>query len=447
RGLHPGTLHGGYSPAVLAQGPTPLARVLLSLAVIMAVAQLLGAACRRLGQPPVMGEVLGGILLGPSLLGWLWPAGYAALLPESLAPAVGLLAKVGVILYLFFVGLELNTDMLRHQVRSTVAISHASILLPFLLGCLLGLHLYPVLGTADVPFLVFSLFLGVSMSVTAFPVLARILTDQSLHRTPVGALALACAAVNDVTAWCLLALVAGVAQADLTGAGWTLAGLLLFALGAVFVVRPLLLRLVRQVEEAEALGTGTLGLFVILMVASAWCTEMLGVHALFGAFVAGAIIPHESLLARELRVRLHDLAAVLFLPAFFAFTGMRTHLGLLHTGSHVVMSLLILAAACLGKFGGTYLAARFTGWPALESAVLGVLMNTRGLMELIVLNLGLEMKILSPTLFTMLVLMALVTTFATGPLLTLLGKGPLRVRANHEGCATSPGSPPTRAFP
>jgi Kef-type K+ transport system membrane component KefB len=394
--------------------------VLIALIVIIATARLVGALFKYIEQPPVIGEVIAGILLGPSLLGHLAPEAAAYLLPPSISPHLNLLAQIGVILFMFLVGLDLDTRHLSQGTHSTIAISHASIVTPFLLGSGLALWLYPRLSSSDVPFTAFALFIGVAMSITAFPVLARILTDRGIHKTPLGTIALTCAAVDDVTAWCLLAFLVGIVQSRLEGAAHTV--LLTFAyIGFVIVlVRPLLGRLVKKVEQEGRLTQSvSAGLFVALLL-SALATELIGIHALFGAFLLGAVIPSESRLARELTTRLHDLVVVFLLPAFFAYTGLRTEIGLVHGLNQWLICGAIILVACLGKFGGTAVAARLTGLPWRESSALGILMNTRGLMQLIVLNLGLDLKVLSPTLFAMMVIMAVVTTVMTTPILHFL---------------------------
>ncbi len=394
--------------------------VLIALIVIIATARLVGALFKYIEQPPVIGEVVAGILLGPSLLGHLAPEASAYLLPPSISPHLNLLAQIGVILFMFLVGLELDTRHLSHGTHSTIAISHASIVTPFLLGSGLALWLYPRLSSADVPFTAFALFIGVAMSITAFPVLARILTDRGIHKTPLGTIALTCAAVDDVTAWCLLAFLVGIVQARLEGAAHTVLLTVAYIAFVLVLVRPLLKRLVARVEqEGKLTQSVSAGLFVALLL-SALATEMIGIHALFGAFLLGAVIPSESRLARELTTRLHDLVVVFLLPAFFAFTGMRTEIGLVHGGGQWLIVGVIILVACLGKFGGTAVAARLTGLPWRESSALGILMNTRGLMQLIVLNLGLDLKVLSPTLFAMMVIMAVVTTMMTTPILHAL---------------------------
>lgn len=399
-----------------------LAHVLLALAVITLAARGMGSLFQRfLRQPPVMGEIFAGLALGPSLLGAISPAAQEFVLPAVAAPFIGMIAKVGVVLFMFLVGLELDFKMLKRSTHATIVISHASIVAPFLLGAALALGLYPLYATQDVSFTVFSLFLGVSMSVTAFPVLARILSDRRLQRTRIGSMALACAAVDDATAWTLLAFVAGVATAKAAGVAWTILLVVAFVAAMFVVVGPLLRRLADREERTDApLSQGMLGLvFVALLVAGA-TTEFIGIHALFGSFLLGAVMRHDGRLAEQLRARMHDIVVVLLLPAFFAYTGMRTQVGLLHGTQDWLVCLAIIAVATAGKFGGSFVAGRFVGLGWRESSAIGILMNTRGLMELIVLNLGLEMGVISPTVFAMFVLMALVTTFTTTPVLNLI---------------------------
>jgi Kef-type K+ transport system membrane component KefB len=397
-----------------------LLHVLLALVVVMATARAMGWLFRSARQPQVVGEILAGIVLGPSLLGRLAPGAEGYLFPAAVGPFLNIIAQVGVILYMFLVGLELDPALLRKRGHTTVAISHASIIAPFLLGATIALYLYPKLSTRDVPFTCFSLFLGVSMSVTAFPVLARILTDRGIHKTRMGVIALTCAAVDDVTAWCMLAFVVSVARAQATGALATIAMALGFILLMILVVRPAMVRLSLLYGNRGRLTQGVMASIFIALLISASATELIGIHAVFGAFALGAVIPHDSGMARELTDRLEDIVIVLLLPAFFAYTGLRTQIGLVNGYEQWMMCALIVIVASAGKFGGSLIAARLTGLDWRDSSALGVLMNTRGLMELIVLNIGLEMNVISPTLFAMLVIMALITTFATTPILHLI---------------------------
>lgn len=408
-----------------AGGESTLAHVLLSLALITLVTRVVGGVFRRfLGQPPVMGEIVAGLLLGPSLLGAISPAAQAFVLPPDAAPVLGMISKIGVVLFLFLVGLDLDPRLLRRQPHATVAISHASILAPFLLGSLLALLLYPTHATSDVDFTDFSLFLGVALSVTAFPVLARILADRGVQGTPLGTTALACAAVDDVTAWTLLALMVGLAKSEVGQGVRTVALLVLYVAAMYWIVRPLVARFAERVEGTRGPSARmTLTLVFVALLLSAVATEAIGVHALFGAFLLGALMPHEGRLAREVRAQIESFVLVLLLPSFFAFTGLRMQIGLLDSAQDWLVCGVIIALATLGKLGGTTLAARLTGLGWRPALALGFLMNTRGLMQLIVLDLGLELGLITPRVFAMMVLMALVTTFLATPALDLvLGK-------------------------
>ncbi|MET0341656.1 MAG: cation:proton antiporter [Polyangiales bacterium] len=413
--------------ATRTQGAAPAAssevllHVLLALLVIVLAARGLGALFRYLSQPAVVGEVIAGIALGPSLLGAVAPDLATFILPAAIAPHLSVLAQVGVILFMFLVGLELDTSLLREKPHAALAISHASILAPFVLGAALALWIYPVLSTRDVPFGLFAMFMGVAMSITAFPVLARILLDRGLTKTRLGVIAISCAAVDDVTAWCLLAVIASMASPHASGALTTIVLTVAYVAFMLLLARPLIARLVRRVDANGEPTQGSIAVVFVALLLSALATEAIGIHAIFGAFVLGAIIPHEARFASALARRIEDVVVVLLLPAYFAFTGMRTQIGLVSGASHWLMCGVIVLVACAGKLGGSFLAARASGLSTRESASLGALMNTRGLMELVVLNLGLDLGVISPTLFAMMVLMAVITTMATSPLLTLFG--------------------------
>ena len=402
-----------------------LVKVLLALTVITITARIVGALFARLNQPAVIGEVVGGIMLGPSLLGRIAPEAAAFVLPQDAAPILNVIAQLGVILYMFLVGLELDLAVLKTRARATIAISNAGIIVPFALGVALAWPIGEAYAPTGVSFLPFALFMGVSMSITAFPVLARILSDHKLQRTPMGVMALTCAAIGDATAWCLLAFVVGVTEATTGGAVMTIVFTAVYVALMLTVGRALMNRIVPRLDAAIEVGQQSLAIVLVAVLLSAVATEFIGVHAIFGAFLLGAIIPHRSATAHHVREKIEDVVRVLLLPAFFAFTGLRTQIGLVQGLDDWLMCLLIIAIATAGKFGGATLAARIAGLDWRDSAALGILMNTRGLVELIVLNIGLDLGVLTPRLFTMLVIMALVTTMMTSPILmALLRKRP-----------------------
>jgi Kef-type K+ transport system membrane component KefB len=402
-----------------------LVKVLLALTVITITARVMGWLFARVNQPAVIGEVVGGILLGPSLLGRVAPDAAAVVLPQDAAPILGVISQLGVILYMFLVGLELDLAVLTTRARATIAIANAGIIVPFALGVALAWAIDDTYAPAGIARLPFALFMGVSMSITAFPVLARILGDHRLQRTPMGVMALTCAAIGDATAWCLLALVVGVTSATAGGAVMTIGFTAVYVALMLTAGRALMNRVVPRLDRAITVGEQSLAMVLVAVLLSAVATEFIGVHAIFGAFLLGAIVPHHSATARHVREKIEDVVRVLLLPAFFAFTGLRTEIGLLQGLDDWLMCLLIIAIATAGKFGGATLAARWSGLDWRDSAALGILMNTRGLVELIVLNIGHDLGVLTPRLFTMLVIMALVTTTMTSPILmALLRKRP-----------------------
>ncbi len=402
--------------SVLLHGPLPL--FIAQAVLIITAARLIGILARRMRQPMVIAEIVAGILLGPSLLGWAFPDFSRALFPPESLGLLNLMSQIGLILFMFLVGLEFDAKLLRGRGRTSVVISHTSIVVPFTLGALLALYLYPRLADPAVRFSSFTLFIGAAMSITAFPVLARILVERRLMQSKIGALTITCAAVDDVTAWCILAFVVSIVRVtSMHQAVATVLLTLLYIVAMAFAVRPFIGRLAGRSANREGLNQNLFAALLVLLLASSWSTELIGIHALFGAFVFGAIVPKTGGFAQLVAERLEDLVVVLMLPLFFAYSGLRTQIGLLDSPAAWAMCGLIIVVACVGKFGGSAIAARLTGLRWREAAALGILMNTRGLIELIVLNIGLDLGVISPTLFTMLVLMALVTTFATSPLL------------------------------
>jgi len=392
-----------------------LATTLLQILIIVLAGRVVGLLLKRLGQPSVIGEIAAGILLGPSAFGYFAPELFARVFPPNSLGILTSLSQIGLILFMFLVGLEFAPQILRERKHTVIVISHVSIVVPFLLGTALAVYLYPRVSDPSVTFRSFALFVGTAMSITAFPVLARILEARNLLRTKMGNNAIACAAVDDVTAWCILAFVVLLARA---GKPSELAiNLLLFVvyvLAMIFLVRPRLRKLSGPMSE------GVLGGVLLLVFASAWITEMLGIHALFGAFLAGAIMPRDLSFNESLMPHVRGITSVILLPLFFAVTGLRMNIGLLQTPALWLCAALVLATAIAGKFGGAMLSARAVGFSWRDSTAIGVLMNTRGLMEMVVLNIGLEIGVVSPSLFTMCVIMALVTTAMTTPLLDRL---------------------------
>jgi len=399
----------------------PLSILLLQVIAIIVVARLVGMLFLKMGQPAVIGEMVAGIVLGPSLLGALLPAVQTFLFPASSLGLLRTLSQLGVILFMFIVGLDLNVRHLRLKAHTAVLVSHASIMAPFLLGIGLSLLIYTSLASANVSFTAFALFIGVAMSITAFPVLARIIEERGLTKTHLGSTAIACAAVDDVTAWCLLAIVIAIAKANgLAGSLMTIVLTLLFIGVMLFLLKPRAERLIDERFRNGSMSKRILTLILVIVFTSSLLTEVIGIHALFGAFLAGVIMPSHEGLRNFLRERIEPFSAGFLLPLFFAFTGLRTQIGLLDDWQSWLMCVAVIGVAIAGKLGGSMIAARWTGMNWQESFSLGALMNTRGLVELIVLNLGYDLGILPPKIFGMMVLMALATTFMTGPLLSLV---------------------------
>lgn len=392
--------------------------VLEAILIVIALSRLVGCLCDRINQPLVIGEIITGIMLGPSLLGWLAPTWKAGLFPSEIMPSLYLLAQVGLIFFMFLIGLELNPRYLRGNLDVAILISHVSILVPFSMGGILALLLFPWVSNGEVSFTAFALFLGASMAITAFPVLARIIAENNLQRSRLGTLALTCAAVDDVTAWCVLALAIAVTRtnnmmAALPTVLWSLA----YIAFMVIVGQRFFKRLSKYYDRTGKLSQLMVAGIYMAVVVSALITEIIGIHFIFGAFLLGAVMPKQGNLTRELAEKTEDFVLVFLLPVFFAYSGLKTQVGLLNSLDKWLLCLAVIGVAILGKYLGTYGAARISGIDHRESSALGWLMNTRGLTELIVLNIGLELKVITPLLFTMLVIMALVTTFMTSPLL------------------------------
>ena len=402
----------------------PLSRLFLQLFVVIAVSYLVGWIFTRFGQPAVVGEMMAGVLLGPSVFGLLAPAAFQLVFATSSLGTLRLFSQIGVCLFMFTVGMEMDVTELRRKAHTAVVVSHASIIAPYFFGVLLALFLYGRLAQPGASFTGFALFMGISMSITAFPVLLRILQDRAIFKTSLGRTATACAAVGDVTAWSVLAFVVAIARATSVGAtAFSLGLVLVFVALMLLVIKPNLTNwLGQQALERPNPSKAVLAVVFGVVLASALSTQLIGIRALFGAFLAGIVMPTAGGFRDKLVVRVENLSSVLLLPVFFAFTGLRTQIGLLNSPQDWLICLVIIGVATAGKLGGSALAARLTGMKWRESLQLGALMNTRGLMELIALNIGYDMGIHSQRIFTMLVIMALVTTVMTGPLVTFFGR-------------------------
>ena len=418
------SLRQSVEERLLQNADDPLSRFFLQLFVVITVSYSVGWLFTRCGQPAVVGEMMAGVLLGPSLFGLLAPRTFHFVFNTSSLEPLHFLSQIGVCLFMFAVGMEIDWAELRQKAHTAIVVSHAGIAIPCLFGTGLAFLLYQRLAQPGASFVAFALFVAISMSITAFPVLVRILQDRGILKTSLGQTATTCAAVGDATAWGLLAFVVALAKsADFAAAALCLGLVLIFVAGMFLVIKPNLPGwLGKEAFEQPIPAKSVLAIVIAIVLASALCTQLLGIHALFGSFVAGLVMPTGSGFRGKLGVRIENISSVLLLPVFFASSGLRTAIGLLHDRADWLICLLIIAIATIGKLGGTALAARLTGMRWLESLQLGALMNTRGLMELIALNLGYELHILSQRVFSMLVIMALVTTIMTGPLLTLFGK-------------------------
>jgi Kef-type K+ transport system membrane component KefB/nucleotide-binding universal stress UspA family protein len=395
-------------------------QVLIQVLLVIALSRLVGAGFRRIQQPLVIGEIVAGIMLGPSLFGTIAPDIAATIFPPETIPFLGVLSQIGLIFFMFLIGLELDPKYLRSGLNIAILISHVSILVPFSLGLLAALLLYPLVSYDSVSFTAFGLFLGAAMSITAFPVLARIITEHNLQNSRLGVLALTCAAVDDVTAWCLLALAIAVTRYNnMVAAIPTILESLVYIALMVTIGRTFLKKLEAHYRRTRKLNQTTLAMIYMGVVISALITELIGIHLIFGAFLLGAVMPKHPGLTRELAQKTEDFVLTFLLPVFFAYSGLRTQIGLLNRPILWALCALVVAVAIVGKYFGTYIAAKVSGIESREASALGWLMNTRGLTELIVLNIGLSLNVISPLLFTMLVIMALVTTFMTSPLLEL----------------------------
>jgi Kef-type K+ transport system membrane component KefB len=396
-------------------------QLIVSIGTILLVARLFGWAFQRIGQPRVVGEMTAGIFLGPSLFGRFLPDAFNFVFPSSSLPAITVLSQLGLLLFMFVVGLEVDFKRILKQPGAVVLISNVSILLPLALGIGLAKALYPQFAGDRVAFFPFALFMGTAMSITAFPVLARILKERNLLGTGLGSMAISCAAIDDISAWLLLAVLTAMVGSGQSWRHFVVRLLLLVIFVAIMLVP--IRRAASFLEswyQKNGAGAQFISSLILFLLAASWTTERLGVHALFGAFMAGLVMPRNERMIADVVERIESLSLALLLPLFFALTGLRTRIDLLTDKSMWGYAAAIIATAVVGKLAGAAFTARATGMNWKDSFGLGVLMNTRGLVELVILNAGLDLGILSPPLFTMMVLMALTTTFMTSPLLSAM---------------------------
>ena len=399
----------------------PLAMLLLQIITIIVISKIFAMICKRISQPTVIGEIVAGIFLGPSFLGMYFPQYFHFLFPPESLGNLHFLSQIGLILFMFVVGMELDLKVVKTKANNAVIISHASIVIPFALGMGLAYFLYLDYAPKSVRFIAFALFFGIAMSITAFPVLARIVRERGLSKTKLGSVIITCAATDDITAWCILAAVIAIVKAgSFVSSLYTIGIAILFVIFMLAVVQPFLKKYGNTLSSKENLSKPIVAIFFVILLTSAYATELIGIHALFGAFLAGVIMPPNKHFRSIFIEKVEDIALVLLLPLFFVFTGLRTQIGLLNDLKMWEICGWVIMVAVVGKFMGSAIAARVVGQKWRDSLIVGALMNTRGLMELIVLNIGYDLGILSPEIFAMFVIMALVTTFLTGPSLDLI---------------------------
>jgi Kef-type K+ transport system membrane component KefB len=399
----------------------PLALLLFQIITIVLVARIFGWIFRKIGQPSVIGEIIAGIVLGPSLFGLYFHDLKESLFPLESLGNLQLLSQIGLILFMFVIGMELDLKVLKNKANDAVVISHASIVIPFALGIGLSYFIYHEFAPEGVEFISFSLFMGIAMSITAFPVLARIVQERGIHKTRLGTIVITCAAADDITAWCILAAVIAIVKAGSFVSSLYVIGLAIgYVVVMLFIVKPFLKRIGELYGKKDTIKKPVVAIFFLTLIISSYLSEIIGIHALFGAFLAGAIMPDIAKFRSIFIEKVEDVSVILLLPLFFVFTGLRTEIGLINEPYLWKITGFIILVAVIGKFLGSALAARFVGQNWRDSLTIGALMNTRGLMELVVLNIGYELGVLSPKVFTMMVIMALVTTFMTGPALDLI---------------------------
>lgn len=396
-------------------------QLLIQLVVILICSRVCGYVLKKVGQPNVIGEMIAGILLGKSVFGLFWPDTFAAIFPSASMLPLHILSQIGLALFMFAVGIELKDRNLQNRISTAIWVSTTSIVLPFSLGAVLSFYIYKTHGPAAYSMGSFALFMGIAMSITAFPVLARILQEKKLINTRLGSMAIKCAAIDDVAGWCALACILGFVKADSVAMA---IGTILASMAYIFVmlkvVQPFIFKLLQKGSFGEELRTWHVGVVLMILLISVMTTQTIGIHPLFGAFLAGAILPNDILLRSKFVHGIEKVGTLIFLPIFFVYTGIRMHVSLIKGREEWLLCFVIIVLAVVGKMLGSAFAARKTGMSWSESWSLGALMNTRGLMELVVLNIGYDIGMLSPVLFSMMAIMAVVTTLMTSPLLALI---------------------------
>jgi Kef-type K+ transport system membrane component KefB len=412
---------GDFIAAITHNFQDPLGILLAQIITIILVARVFGWIFKKIGQPSVIGEIIAGIVLGPSLLGMYLPEFSHVLFPKESLGNLKFLSQIGLILFMFVIGMELDLKALKNKANEAVVISHASIVIPFALGIGLSYFVYDQFAPEGVKFLSFSLFMGIAMSITAFPVLARIVQERGINKTRLGAIVITCAAADDITAWCILAVVIAIVKAgSFVSSLYVIMLAMVYVATMLFIVKPFLKRIGDLYGSKDSLVKPVVAIFFLILIVSSYATEVIGIHALFGAFMTGVIMPDIAKFRTIFIEKVEDVSVILLLPLFFVFTGLKTEIGLINDPYLWKVTGFIILVAVVGKFFGSALAAKFVGQNWRDSLTIGALMNTRGLMELIVLNIGLELKVLTPAVFTMMVIMALVTTFMTGPALNII---------------------------
>jgi Kef-type K+ transport system membrane component KefB len=412
-----------FSRVTIQNFSNPLPVLLLQIITIVAVARIFGFLCKKIGQPSVIGEIIAGIILGPSVLGLFLPGMSSFLFPPESMIGLQFFSQIGLILFMFIVGMDVDLKILGNKAPEAFVVSHASIIIPFTLGMVLAYYIFTSFAPQGVTFLSFALFIGISMSITAFPVLARILQERGMMKTRIGTLAITCAAIDDISAWCLLAsLIAIVKAGSFVSSIYTILLSIIYVFFMLTIVKPFLKRFGDIFTSKEGISKPVVAVFLITLLGSSYLTEIIGIHALFGAFVAGLIMPPNIKFRSILIEKIEDITLILLLPIFFVISGLRTEIGLINNPYLWKITVIVIIIAVAGKFFGSAFSLRFIGQTWRDSLIVGALMNTRGLMQLVVLSIGYDLGVISPQIYTIMILMALVTTFMTGPALDLINK-------------------------